>query len=95
MLVGVKHPSLKIYTYAMAGNRTRNNCLEGSYADHYTTDAHGQDMEQMSHSIWKVARNAHQSTLPACVDIRLVPPEYRCNKCWGYSSVVEQSAAVR
>jgi hypothetical protein len=25
--------------YAMAGNRTRINCLEGSYADHYTTNA--------------------------------------------------------
>ena len=25
--------------YASAGNRTRINCLEGSYADHYTTDA--------------------------------------------------------
>ena len=24
---------------AMAGNRTRINCLEGSYADHYTTIA--------------------------------------------------------
>ena len=24
---------------ASAGNRTRINCLEGSYADHYTTDA--------------------------------------------------------
>ena len=24
---------------ASAGNRTRVNCLEGSYADHYTTDA--------------------------------------------------------
>ena len=24
---------------AMAGNRTRVNCLEGSYANHYTTDA--------------------------------------------------------
>ena len=23
----------------MAGNRTRVNCLEGSYAHHYTTDA--------------------------------------------------------
>ena len=23
----------------MAGNRTRINCLEGSYADHYTTIA--------------------------------------------------------
>ena len=39
MLVGVKNPSLKIFTYAMAGNRTRINCLEGSYADHYTTIA--------------------------------------------------------
>ena len=28
----------KIMT-ASAGNRTRINCLEGSYADHYTTDA--------------------------------------------------------
>jgi hypothetical protein len=25
--------------YASAGNRTRVNCLEGSYAHHYTTDA--------------------------------------------------------
>ena len=25
--------------YASAGNRTRVNCLEGSYANHYTTDA--------------------------------------------------------
>ena len=24
---------------ASAGNQTRINCLEGSYADHYTTDA--------------------------------------------------------
>ena len=26
--------------FASAGNRTRVNCLEGSYAHHYTTDAH-------------------------------------------------------
>ena len=25
---------------ASAGNRTRVNCLEGSYAHHYTTDAY-------------------------------------------------------
>ena len=25
---------------ALAGNRTRVNCLEGSYAHHYTTNAH-------------------------------------------------------
>ena len=25
--------------YALAGNRTRVNCLEGSYANHYTTNA--------------------------------------------------------
>ena len=31
----------KIKTDASAGNRTRINCLEGSYADHYTTDASG------------------------------------------------------
>lgn len=24
---------------ALAGNRTRVNCLEGSYANHYTTNA--------------------------------------------------------
>ena len=29
----------KIKNIASAGNRTRINCLEGSYADHYTTDA--------------------------------------------------------
>ena len=26
--------------YALAGNRTPINCLEGNYADHYTTNAH-------------------------------------------------------
>ena len=31
---------IKVLTkHASAGNRTRINCLEGSYADHYTTDA--------------------------------------------------------
>ena len=29
----------KFNTHASAGNRTRVNCLEGSYAHHYTTDA--------------------------------------------------------
>ena len=29
----------------MAGNRTRINCLEGSYAHHYTTDASGNNDE--------------------------------------------------
>jgi hypothetical protein len=29
----------------MAENRTRINCLEGSYADHYTTNASCQYME--------------------------------------------------
>ena len=24
---------------ALAGNRTRNNCLEGNYVNHYTTNA--------------------------------------------------------
>ena len=32
-------PFKKGKKYASAGNRTRINCLEGSYADHYTTDA--------------------------------------------------------
>ena len=31
--------TLKKKKIASAGNRTRINCLEGSYADHYTTDA--------------------------------------------------------
>ena len=29
----------KVKIIASAGNRTRVNCLEGSYAHHYTTDA--------------------------------------------------------
>lgn len=37
------HQSLSVYSvlriFAMAGNRTRVNCLEGSYAHHYTTIA--------------------------------------------------------
>ena len=32
-------PEKKGKNIASAGNRTRINCLEGSYADHYTTDA--------------------------------------------------------
>ena len=32
-------PFKKGKKYASAGNRTRINCLEGSYAGHYTTDA--------------------------------------------------------
>ena len=31
--------TIKTFSSASAGNRTRINCLEGSYADHYTTDA--------------------------------------------------------
>ena len=40
--IGVKASDMKymvLTKYASAGNRTRINCLEGSYADHYTTDA--------------------------------------------------------
>ena len=34
-----KRQSCKCLKNASAGNRTRINCLEGSYANHYTTDA--------------------------------------------------------
>lgn len=34
---------------ASAGNRTRVNCLEGSYAHHYTTDAY--DMSSQSDEV--------------------------------------------
>ena len=30
---------------ALAGNRTRVNCLEGSYAHHYTTNAYTEILE--------------------------------------------------
>ena len=36
-MISVK--SIKKKVNASAGNRTRVNCLEGSYAHHYTTDA--------------------------------------------------------
>ena len=36
---------------ASAGNRTRINCLEGSYADHYTTDAVLLQMLKITQSI--------------------------------------------
>ena len=70
-------------SFASAGNRTRINCLEGSYADHYTTDA---DILRSELSClvyqagWKVQVGNSRSTQTLC---------------WGYSSVVEQSAAVR
>ena len=31
--------ALSKMNHALAGNRTRVNCLEGSYAHHYTTNA--------------------------------------------------------
>ena len=37
-LVLLQKPNLT-QNYASAGNRTRVNCLEGSYAHHYTTNA--------------------------------------------------------
>ena len=36
---------------ASAGNRTRINCLEGSYADHYTTDATIQSIQQVRYCL--------------------------------------------
>ena len=38
--VGNKDPHMKQLLIALAGNRTRVNCLEGSYAHHYTTNAY-------------------------------------------------------
>ncbi len=37
----------RIKTIAMAENRTRINCLEGSYADHYTTIASYYNKEKL------------------------------------------------
>ncbi|XP_037663032.1 proline-rich protein 36-like [Choloepus didactylus] len=38
-LAGWSGPPAKCQSAALAGNRTRVNCLEGSYAHHYTTNA--------------------------------------------------------
>ena len=35
----ILHSCIKKWLIALAGNRTRVNCLEGSYANHYTTNA--------------------------------------------------------
>jgi hypothetical protein len=40
--------------HASAGNRTRINCLEGSYADHYTTDAIMERQELASQVTWAI-----------------------------------------
>ena len=69
---------------ASAGNRTRINCLEGSYADHYTTDAYIKLLEQIVFLALQYLPN----------DV-LVTHRYQGFQIGGYSSVVEQSAAVR
>lgn len=40
---------------ALAGNRTRVNCLEGSYAHHYTTNAGG------GRRLWRSEKNARSA----------------------------------
>ena len=49
----------KIYP-AMSGNRTRVNCLEGSYAHHYTNIARMKG-EILSHSIIPLAVTTHKT----------------------------------
>jgi hypothetical protein len=43
--------------HASAGNRTRINCLEGSYADHYTTDALVEMHELASQVTWAIQKS--------------------------------------
>ena len=43
---------------ASAGNRTRINCLEGSYADHYTTDAFPPPSDKRWDGILKLGKTA-------------------------------------
>ncbi|GBO40067.1 hypothetical protein AVEN_204318-1 [Araneus ventricosus] len=43
---------------ASAGSRTRVNCLEGSYANRYTTDASD---SEVSDSIWSIHKNSLNS----------------------------------
>ena len=45
---------------ALAGNRTRVNCLEGSYAHHYTTNA---CLVQLSKIIYKSNRGYDSATV--------------------------------
>ncbi len=68
---------------ASAGNRTRINCLEGSYADHYTTDA---TCPGWAEEVSPLQSLPSGNGLPTC---------HKHHVYWGYSSVVEQSAAVR
>ena len=69
---------------ASAGNRTRINCLEGSYADHYTTDA-----------VLIVLLPKSQVFLANITCPLSMGTSFHMQQSWGYSSVVEQSAAVR
>ena len=48
----------KFKTDASAGNRTRINCLEGSYADHYTTDAFPPPSDKRRDGIRKLGKTA-------------------------------------
>ena len=83
--------------YASAGNRTRINCLEGSYADHYTTDA------DISICLLDIHPKLNYNKLPPGDNVLFALDPmlnqllvfYHFNMSGGYSSVVEQSAAVR
>ena len=83
--------------YASAGNRTRINCLEGSYADHYTTDA------EISICLLDIHPKLNYNKLPPGDNVLFALDPmlnqllvfYHFNMSGGYSSVVEQSAAVR
>ena len=55
--------------YASAGNRTRINCLEGSYADHYTTDAGSNYIGQFLEGIKKPAMGTHSVNVFFCLHI--------------------------
>ena len=54
----------------MAGNRTRVNCLEGSYAHHYTTDAW-----------WAIINDNFSYNTGRCSDIELICWTWRCTAC--------------
>ena len=59
---------LKIVHYAMSGNRTRVNCLEGSYAHHYTNIAWLLHVQYISNSILEAIAKKFTSPLFTDVD---------------------------
>ena len=79
------HCPSKTILSASAGNRTRVNCLEGSYAHHYTTD-----------TWWAIINDNFSYNTGRCSDIELICWTWRCTAClyhhFSYNTIFQSTS---